>query len=210
MLFRSSCLPDLAPNVAEGLGDNCPAYYISWDDGHNLIAALNAHIANTAQGPATFRLPSESEWEYACRAGTLTRFFFGDSLTGDDFNTDGPAGTLPGNRSDYMWFWFNCQGNENGARGTKPVGTKQPNQFGLFDVHGNVAEWCQDWYHVNYNGAPADGSPWETLAPKWPYRVVRGGSWHSNARNSRSACRDYVDPVSRPNTAGIRLARTAE
>jgi hypothetical protein len=86
-----------------GFGNNNgPVNNVSWGGAQNFITALNTHIANTHQGPATFRLPSEAEWEYACRAGTQTRFFFGDSLSVGDREEDGPAGTLPGNRSDYM------------------------------------------------------------------------------------------------------------
>jgi formylglycine-generating enzyme required for sulfatase activity len=196
--------PGTAPSSSYGLGDNYPAYYISWNDCQNFITALNQHIANTAQGPATFRLPSEAEWEYACRAGTQTRFFFGDSLTVDDYSTDGPAGTLPGNRSDYMWFEANDSPN-----GTKPVGTKLPNQFGLYDMSGNVWEWCQDYRHDSYTSAPSDGSAW--LSPTSSYRVLRGGSWDSYAQACRSAPRDYYDsffapsPAYRGNHIGVRF-----
>jgi formylglycine-generating enzyme required for sulfatase activity len=199
--------PGTAPSSTYGLGDNYPAYYISWNDCQNFITALNQHIANTGQGPATFRLPSEAEWEYACRAGTQTRFFFGDSLTVDDYATDGSAGTLPGNRSDYMWWWFNCQGNANGAFATKRVGTKLPNQFGLYDMSGNQWEWCQDYWHDSYTDAPSDGNAW--LSPTSSYRVVRGGGWGNNARNCRSATRSYYyAPATRINDLGARFVRT--
>jgi len=118
-----------------GVGDDYPVYFVSWNDCQSFVSTLNGLGLG-----GTFRLPSESEWEYACRAGTSTRFFFGDSLSVDDYATDGLAGTLPGNRSDYMWWWFNCQGNANGAHGSKPVGTKLPNQWGLYDMSGNVYE----------------------------------------------------------------------
>jgi len=195
------------PNYPQyGLGDNYPAYFVSWNDAQNFITALNTHITNTGQGPATFRLPSEAEWEYACRAGTQTRFFFGDSLGADDYGTDAPAGTLPGNRSDYMWFWFNCQGNSNGAYGSKPVGTKLPNQLGLYDMSGNLWEWCQDWYHSDYTGAPTNGSAWES--PTGSYRVVRGGPWDYDAHHCRSATRYAYSPDARFDYLGFRLSRT--
>jgi formylglycine-generating enzyme required for sulfatase activity len=95
------------PNPRDGKGPNYPAYFISWHDCKEFIKVLNEHIRKTGQGPVSFRLPSEAEWEYACRAGTQTRFFFGDSLGHDYGNhifADGPAGVLPGNRSDYMRF----------------------------------------------------------------------------------------------------------
>ena len=111
---------------------------------------------------ATFRLPSEAEWEYACRAGTHTRFFFGNWRPYDDWYTDGPAGSLPGNRSDYMWWLFNQSENTNSqhGRGVHPVGAKRPNQWGLCDMIGNVDERCQDYLHHDHLGAPTDGSPW--------------------------------------------------
>ncbi|HUT23954.1 MAG TPA: formylglycine-generating enzyme family protein [Sumerlaeia bacterium] len=192
--------PGSAPNSTYGVGDNYPAYFISWNDCQNFIAALNQHIANTGQGPATFRLPSEAQWEYACRAGTQTRFFFGDSLSVDDGDTDGPAGTLPGNRSDYMWF-----GANNSPHGSKPVGTKLPNQFGLYDMSGNVWEWCQDWYHLSYTAAPTDGSAW--VSPTGSYRVLRGGDWRNGAYSCRCAGRDNTYPVSRYGF-GVRFVRT--
>jgi formylglycine-generating enzyme required for sulfatase activity len=195
------------PNYPEcGLGDNYPAYFISWNDAQNFIAALNTHVTNTGQALATFRLPSEAEWEYACRAGTQTRFFFGDSLSADDYDTDGPAETLPGNRSDYLWFWFNCQGNANGAYGSKPVGTKLPNQFGLYDMSGNLWEWCQDWWHGSYTGAPTDGSAWES--PTAGSRIVRGGNWSGFADYCRSAYRYGLGPGNRFDNIGFRLSWT--
>jgi formylglycine-generating enzyme required for sulfatase activity len=194
--------PHTAPH-SYGVGDNYPAYYISWNDCQSFITALNTHITNTGQGLASFRLPSEAEWEYACRAGTQTRFFFGDSLSVGDTNEDGPAGTLPGNRSDYMWYWFNYN---TPTYGSKQVGTKLPNQFGLYDMSGNVWEWCQDWYHTDYTGAPTDGSAWES--PIGSNRVVRGGDWDLNAYFCRSADRFTFNPGNRYADLGFRLLRT--
>src|SRR5205085_3640525 len=116
-----------------------------------------------------YRLPSEAEWEYACRAGT----------TGDY------AGNL-----DAMGWDFSNSGSQ-----THPVGQKQPNSFGLYDMHGNVWEWCEDYYHSSYVGAPTDGSAW--LSGDSSYRVLRGGSWSSDGDKLRSALRDWIAPVIR-------------
>ncbi len=185
--------PSTAPSSSYGVGDNYPAYYVSWNDAQNFIGALNAHITNTGQGPATVRLPSEAEWEYACRAGTQTRFYFGDSLSVGDYCED------DGIRSQYMWYCGN-----NDPYGSKPVGGKLPNAFGLHDMSGNVWEWCQDWYHSSYTGAPADGSAWES--PTGSYRVFRGGSWLSYAGYCRSANRGGYSPGARSISLGFRLA----
>ena len=196
--------PGPPPSSTYGAGDNYPAYYVSWNDAQNFITALNTHVTSTGQGPATYRLPSEAEWEYACRAGTQTRFFFGDSLSVDDNRTDGPAGTLPGNRSDYMWFGYN-----NDPNGTKQVGTKWPNQFGLYDMSGNVAEWCQDWWHVDYTGAPTNGSAWEIPNGSTNgNRVMRSGLWGYEAYYCRSANRGCRNPAGGGFVVGFRLSRT--
>ena len=126
-----------------------------------------------------YRLPSEAEWEYACRAGT----------TGDY------AGTL----NDMAWY------AENSENRTHPVGQKQPNAWGLFDMHGNVWEWCEDWYHETYSGAPTDGSAWLS-GGEHKYRVLRGGSWNYYAR---SAIRVYFPPDWRNDAYGFRVVAVA-
>ena len=175
--------------------DMRPVEQVSWNDirGTNgFLDKLNQHITATGQGPATFRLPSESEWEYACRAGSQTRFCFGNSDCGA---TDCNACNL----GNYAWYCGNDSPN-----GTKPVGGKLPNAFGLFDMHGNVWEWCEDWYHDSYTDAPADGSAW--VSPAGSYRVLRGGIWGSNPRGCRSALRDYYNsPVGRSYIVGLRV-----
>ncbi len=120
----------------------------------------------------TYRLPSEAEWEYACRAGTTTPFYFGETITPDLVNYDGnyPYGAAP--KGLYR-------------KQTTDVGSFPPNPFGLYDMHGNVWEWCSDRWHDNYNGAPTDGSSWETGRDN--NRVQRGGSWNSNAVVCRCA-----------------------
>jgi len=184
-----------------GQGDTYPAYYVSWNDAQNFITALNTHITNTGQGPATVRLPSEAEWEYACRGGTQTRFYFGDSLSVDDYCED------DGTRSQYMWYCGNNPDYGEPGYGSKPVGGKLANAFGLHDMSGNVWEWCEDDWHGSYTGAPSNGSAWID-APRGSYRVVRGGSWCSHAQFCRSADRDGGWPAYRRYSRfGFRLVR---
>jgi len=183
------------PAFGYGVGNDYPVYYVSWNDCQSFITALNA------LGQGTFRLPSEAEWEYACRAGATTRFYFGDSLGCDDDCSDCAAGVLAGNRSDYMWYCGN-----NSPSGTKPVGGKLPNAFGLYDMSGNVWEWCQDYWRYDYTGAPGDGSAW--VSPMSGYRVGRGGYWRYYARFCRSAVRSNSGPTCTYNGFGFRLCRT--
>jgi len=189
------------PGIGYGVGDDYPVYLVSWDDirgEDQFIEKLNA------LGQGTFRLPSEAEWEYACRAGTSTRFYFGDSLGCSDESQDCAAGTLPGNRSDYVWYWYNY---DNPTYGCKPVGTKLPNQFGLFDMSGNVREWCEDDWRDHYSDAPVDGSA-RVYSPRDYYRLYRGGAWGKYFYESRSASRDYAYPDTKYYTLGFRVAWT--
>jgi len=177
------------PNSEEGLGDDYPAYYISWEDCQTFLLKLNEIIKTSGQGSVSVRLPTEAEWEYACRAGTETRFYFGDSLNLAD-------GT---NAGDYMWY----RGNNQPA-GAKPVAKKRPNSWGLYDMHGNVWEWCQDWYHPSYEDAPTDGSAWEH--PQGIYRILHGGDWDNKAKACRSANRnDHRVPTDRSADLGFRI-----
>lgn len=187
-------------NSLFGVGDNYPATNVLWEECQNFAKALSAHIAATHQGSATFRLPSESEWEYACRAGMQTRYYFGDStLTSDTL--DGPAGRLPGNRSDYAWYPFD---RATYRYGSHPVGLKLPNQFGLYDVSGNAAEWCQDYWHTDYKNAPVDGTAYDTSPELDSNRIIRGGSW--NVLDScRSAARSQARPTIRFVDIGVRF-----
>ena len=180
-----------------GEGNDYPVYNVSWDDCQAFLAALNA------LGQGTFRLPSESEWEYACRAGTTTRFYFGDSLGCADEceNCDAAKDVIfIDSRADYMWF---CA---NGGTSAHPVRQRFANFFGLYDMAGNVYEWCQDIYHSDYTGAPTDGSAWESGGEL--NRVVRGGIWDSSAVGCRSAFRSRRSPDGGGLDIGFRLART--
>ena len=143
-----------------------PVEKISWNDAQAFCRKLSQITGKT------YRLPTEAEWEYACRAGTTTRFYFGD-----DANQLG----------DYAWYYGNSQGT------THPVGQKKPNAWGLYDMSGNVWEWCEDDWHDNYIGAPTDGSAWITNNNDndYDYRIPRGGSWYNIPNLCRSAFRNY-------------------
>ena len=158
-------------------GDDLPVENVSWDDVQEFIKKLNKK-ENTHK----YRLPSEAEWEYAARAGTTTRYSFGD----DDSEL-----------REYAWYIENSGGK------THPVGSKGANPLGLYDVHGNVWEWVQDEWHDTYKGAPADGSAWEDGVST--RRVVRGGSWIRDARRCRSADRRNDGPGYRDHDLGFRL-----
>ena len=160
-----------------------PAVYISWNDVQEFIGRLNA-----AAGEALYRLPTEAEWEYACRAGTQTDWSFGDD-----------ENQLP----RYAWYGDNaCHMGECYARA---VGTKRPNPWGLYDMYGNVWEWIRDWYSYDYyKGAPRV----DPLGPSSGYfRVIRsgsftiGGTWMNSWRRSQSL------PVNRYHDIGVRLLR---
>lgn len=188
--------PHRQPDDTFGVGLYYPAYFISWNDCQNFVRALNTHMMRTGQENATFRLPSEAEWEYACRAGSEDRFFFGNSTLQPD--------EIPGPNRDsdldaYAWFgwplWY----------ATHTVGTKKPNLFGLYDMYGNVDEWCQDWYHSGYTGAPSDGRAWEI--PVGTERVSRGGSYVDPPKFCRSASRRFGAPNSAYYSVGFRVVR---
>jgi formylglycine-generating enzyme required for sulfatase activity len=191
------------PSYFKG-GGSLPVESVSWNDCQGFLCKLNSHVSDArgvsivgAQGSAPpsssgpFRLPSDAEWEYACRAGTSTPFAFGQRLSTSAANYDGNY-PLEG-----------CWKGEYREK-TTLVTSFKPNAFGLYDMHGNVYEWCQDWYHDSYVGAPVDGSAWEL--PKGSARVLRGGSWSLFARSCRSAYRSSNKPDSCNRFQGFRLA----
>jgi formylglycine-generating enzyme required for sulfatase activity len=144
------------------------------------------------------RLPSEAEWEYACRAGTSADFFFGPwGPFRDDSEVPWEAQEA---LCEYAWF------NLNSGDGTRPVGLKRSNPWGLHDMLGNVWEWCADVWHDDYVGAPDDGSPWVAGEEQQPRRCLRGGAWDMNAFRCRSPYRSYDHRELATNRFGFRVA----
>ena len=175
----------LKPDPSNFKGANRPVESVSWKDAVEFCDRLSQYTDRT------YRLPSEAEWEYACRAGTTTPFHFGETITTDLANYDGNYTYGQGSKGVYR-----KETTEVGSFGVA-------NNFGLYDMHGNVLEWCLDDWHDDYKGAPTDGSPWfnsdDKLSDKSGRAVMRGGSWISNPLNCRSASRNDVNGGERDN-----------
>jgi formylglycine-generating enzyme required for sulfatase activity len=163
---------ELNPRPAYFVGDDLPIENINWYQAKEFCKRLSKLTGKT------YRLPSESEWEYSCRAGTHTLYNCGDKLTIEvaNFNMGSLADAVNG-----------------GQQKTNPVGMFPPNPWGIHDLHGNVWEWCEDIWHENYLNAPNDGAPWVD-GGKNDHRVLRGGSWFNNAWNCRTTNRNWVKP----------------
>jgi formylglycine-generating enzyme required for sulfatase activity len=174
------------PSHFKNCGDDCPVEKISWYDVQSFIRNLNQR-----EGTKKYRLPTEAEWEYTCRAGTNTPFFFGECLSTDEANYDGNC-PMPG-----------CPKGRNREEPI-PVANFPPNAWGLYGMHGNVWEWCQDWY----GPYPLDSVTDPTGSPSGEKHVLRGGSWRCCAKCSRSANRGLGFPGCRNNYFGFRVART--
>ena len=176
---------DLNPETADFKGDSRPVEEVSWLDALEFCARLFRATGRI------YRLPSEAEWEYACRAGTTTEFAFGETITPEIVNYDGnePYGKAP-------------KGMER--KRTTPVGSLGvANGFGLFDMHGNVPEWCLDSYHREYDGAPTDGSAW---VGKGGEAIVRGGDFRYGAKDCRSDMRNSYGKTTAYTGLGFRVA----
>jgi formylglycine-generating enzyme required for sulfatase activity len=156
--------------------------YVTWNDAIAYCKKLSD------QERKTYRLPTEAEWEYACRAGTATRWSFG--------NDEKVLG-------DYAWYDKNTW--DNGERYAHQVGLKKPNVFGLFDMHGNVYEWCHDYFQEDYYKQSPEKDP--TGPTSGSSRVLRGGSWSNFTRVTRSANRVRDDADDRGSNRGFRLVR---
>ena len=152
---------------------------MSWKDCQQFLEKLNGQLG---QRVGKFRLPTEVQWEYACRAGSTTRFCFGDDER---------------QLGEYAWYKLNACGQ------THPVGGKKPNAWGLYDMHGNIFEWCADWYGGDYYAHSPTGNP---LGPMGDHHVLRGGNWGYPPAYCRSASRNSHEPDARRYVVGVRIA----
>ena len=162
-------------------GPKNPVEQVSWDDCQKFLDKLNKRQGNPA---GKFVLPTEAQWEYACRAGSTTRYYVGDDEA---------------RLGDYAWYGKNSDGK------THPVGGKKPNPWGLYDMHGNVLEWCQDWEDGGYYARSPTVDPMGAITGS--YRVIRGGCWHFAAEICRSAYRLGHLPGDRTIDVGFRVSR---
>ncbi len=176
---------DLVPNPSAFKGDRIPVELVSWYDAVEFCERLSQRTGRN------YRLPTEAEWEYACRAGTTTPFSFGEMITTELANYSGAS---------YR------SGPEGQRRGTTIPVTElnHANAFGLSGMHGNVLEWCLDHWHQNYENAPTDGSAWLTDNDQ-ASRILRGGSWNNGPRYCRSASRDHAYPGYSSVRIGFRI-----
>ena len=179
------------------MGDDNAASYVHWDGATEFCKRLTDIDHENGKLPAgeSYRLPTEAEWEYACRAGTKTAFSFGDDES---------------QLGEYAWFDENAV--NVGEQYAHKVGMKKPNPWGLYDMHGNVWEWCSDWYGEKLSGGtdpvgPDGGSP-NKNGVVVPYRVVRSGGWGSFGHDCHSAYRSYESTDTHSNSTGFRVARS--
>jgi formylglycine-generating enzyme required for sulfatase activity len=181
---------ELNPDPSNFKGNSRPVERVSWYEAIEFCKRLHEKTKRP------YRLPSEAEWEYACRAATTTPFAFGRMLTTEIANYNGKYSYNDGPEGEYR-------------EETTPVDFFDiANAFGLCDMHGNVDEWCADHRHNNYEGTPTDGSAWLTKSMS-KGRVIRGGSWAYYSRDCRSATRDYTAPDYRNNRIGFRVSCNA-
>jgi formylglycine-generating enzyme required for sulfatase activity len=184
--------------VKNGGGPDHPAEQVRWKDAVDFCTKLSSRPDEVKAG-RVYRLPTEAEWEYACRAGTTSAFYYGDALAGAQANFNGnyPHGTPA--KGPYL-------------RKTAKVGSYAPNAWGLYDMHGNVSEWCSDWYDPDYykTSPKADpAGPAQGVVPTGfdndHYRVVRGGCWHDEARACRAAYRFRLQSTEPYRLVGLRV-----
>ncbi|MDE6113275.1 MAG: formylglycine-generating enzyme family protein [Bacteroidales bacterium] len=169
-----------------GVGDDYPMYYVSWNDAVEFCEKLSAQTGKT------YRLPTEAEWEYAARGGQ---------------QADGTKYAGSGNIDEVAWFghYNDAPGTPgNGNSTTHPVGQKRPNGLGLYDMSGNVKEWCSDWYDEKYYSQSPSVNP-QGPSGGWTYRLSRGGHWDDNAWWCRVSHRDHYSPIVRNSYVGFRV-----
>ena len=176
---------DLNPDPSNFKGDNRPVEQVNWHEAMEFCDRLSKKLGQP------YTLPSEAQWEYACRAGTTTPFHFGETITTDLANYNGTYTFASGPKGVFR-------------QETTEVGSFPPNSFGLYDMHGNVVEWCLDHFHDSYNGAPADGSAWVTGGDS-DRRMLRGGSWGYYPWFCRCAYRIFSNPGTRDTYVGFRV-----
>ncbi len=177
---------EIEPDPANFKGDDRPVESVNWHEAVEFCQRLSRKTDRN------YRLPSEAEWEYACRAGTKTPFHFGETITTELANYDGNYVYGKETKGEYR--------EQTTAVGQFGIA----NNFGLCDLHGNVWEWCADPWHDNYEGAPADGSVWEEGGDD-SRRLLRGGSWNDDPRYCRSAYRSYDSSVDLSSSIGFRV-----
>lgn len=177
---------DLDPDPSRFKGNDHPVEQVSWEDAVEFCDRISQ------QTTRTYRLPTEAEWEYACRAGTTTPFHFGETISDELTNYKASKKYGKGVEGEYR------------GKTSSVYQFNAPNDFGLHDMHGNVWEWCSDYWHSNYTGAPTNGQAWIEDGDS-RFRVARGGSWADTPAYCRSASRFYNTPASRCNDIGFRV-----
>ncbi|WP_416667691.1 bifunctional serine/threonine-protein kinase/formylglycine-generating enzyme family protein [Egbenema bharatensis] len=191
-ITQSQYMAIVKQNPSRFVGANRPVEMVSWHDAEVFCQALSQRTGRV------YQLPSEAQWEYACRAGTTTPFHYGKTITTLLANYNGSESIL-GSEPTY-----HLETKGEYRQHTTEVGKFPPNLFGLYDMHGNVWEWCQDIWHDNYRGSPTDGSAW-MMQGDMLRRVLRGGSWNASPRRCRSATRISNLPNTRDINNGFRV-----
>ena len=204
---------ELNPELSKFKGDNRPVEQVSWDDAMEFCRRLSHHTGRT------YRLPSEAEWEYACRAVPIASESMNTEDGINDFRMSPPfhfGETISDELANYCAEDREIDGTSyQGKYGRGPIGQYRKettevgqfpaNQFGLYDMPGNVWEWCEDDWHSNYEGAPSDGNAWVEADRESTERLLRGGSWYNIPVYCRSACRHFTSRDFRINGIGFRV-----
>ena len=195
-------------NPSHFSGDlNRPVEQVTWNDAVDYCAAMTTRERNAGRLPIGYgyRLPTEAEWEYASRAGTTTAYYYGNALRSGMANFNGHYEYPPCPNSGSPYFCYNLSGGYQGT--TTSVGSYAPNAWGLYDMPGNVGEWCQDWYSTYLPG----GSVTDPQGPSGGFsRVFRGGSWRENAFHCRASDRIFHNPNRSDDDLGFRVVLASD